>query len=330
MTDAPEVLQPLRTWSHLAGNKRKPSEYEVVSVKLHYHTANPEAAWELDPDVFMNRWYREHREGSALTHPEWDQFRDPDELVYRTYVARQDDQETYVTAMLDEHDRLGHDAALSPEWVGALARWYTPSRYPAHLLQMASAYVGQMAPASTITTPCYFQAADEMRVVQHTAYRTRELANRYGDVGFAAAERDRWQSDPAWQGLRELLERVLVTWDWGEAFVALNFVAKPAHDEAVLGALAAAADANGDRVLRYLADSHLADAARSRRWSAALLAMALAVPGNGDVIGGWVQRWAPLADAAVDAYLADLRGASGLASATKDALARQRHELGLP
>ena len=31
----PETLKPLRTWSHLAGRRRKPSEYEIVSVGLH-------------------------------------------------------------------------------------------------------------------------------------------------------------------------------------------------------------------------------------------------------------------------------------------------------
>lgn len=330
MTDAPEILQPLRTWSHLAGNRRKPSEYEAVTVKLHYHTANPDAAWELAPEVFMNQWYREHREGSPLTHPDWDAFRDPDEIVYRTYVARQDDQETYVTAMLDEHDRLGHDAALPRGWVDVLARWYTPSRYPAHLLQMASAYVGQMAPASTITTPCYFQAADEMRVVQHTAYRTRELANRYPDAGFAADERLRWETDPAWQGFRELLEKVLVTYDWGEAFVALNLVAKPAHDEALLRAFGRVADSHGDRVTRYLADSHLLDAARSRRWSQALVNLATPVPGNTAVMDGWLRRWVPLADRAVDTYLAELPGAAGLAAETRRSLHTWREELGLP
>ena len=303
MSDAPAVLPPLRTWSHLAGNKRKPSEYEVVSTKLHYHTKNPEAAWELDPDVFMNRWYRRYREGSALTHPDWDGFRDPDELVYRSYVALQDDQETYVTAMLDEHDRIGHDAALSPQWLDTLAQWYTPARYPAHLLQMASAYVGQVAPASTITTPCYFQAADHMRIVQHTAYRTRELANRFGGTGFGVAERRCWEEGPIWQGFRELLERLLVTWDWGESFVALNLVAKPAHDEAVMRQLAVAAEANGDRVLRYLADSHLADSDRSRRWTQALISMALQVDGNREVVTEWISAWLPLAERAMRTYL---------------------------
>jgi toluene monooxygenase system protein E len=329
MTDAPQVLQPLRTWSHLAGNKRKPTEYEAVSVNLHYHTDTPEATWELSPDVFMNKWYLKHRDQSPLRHPDWDAYRDPEQVVYRTYVAGQDDRETYVMAMLDEHDRLGHDGKLDGDWVSALARWYTPSRYPAHLLQMASAYVGQMAPASTITTPFYFQAADEMRVVQHTAYRTRELANRFSANGFAGMERSRWETDDIWQGFRELLERLLVTWDWAEAFVALNLVAKPIHDEAVFRQLGAAADAHGDRVLRYLADSHLADTARSQTWTTALVSMALSQPGNAEVMRGWLATWRSLAERAAHAYLDTLPGVSGAAEAAIASVADWHHSLGL-
>ena len=157
-----------------------------------------------------------------------------------------------------------------------------------------------------------------MRVVQHTAYRTRELANRFDDVDFASTERQRWEADPIWQGFRELQERLLVTWDWGQAFVALNLVAKPAHDAAVLGGLGAAAAANGDRVLQYLNDSHLADSARSRRWTGALVTMALGEPSNRSVIQGWVSSWMPLAQRAVETYLAGLPGADSAADPLAD------------
>lgn len=31
-----EPLKPLKTWSHLATRRRKPSEYEIVSTNLHW------------------------------------------------------------------------------------------------------------------------------------------------------------------------------------------------------------------------------------------------------------------------------------------------------
>lgn len=38
-----EVLKPLKTWSHLARRRRKPSEYEIVSLELHYNTRREDA-----------------------------------------------------------------------------------------------------------------------------------------------------------------------------------------------------------------------------------------------------------------------------------------------
>ncbi|MEY2909924.1 MAG: toluene monooxygenase system protein, partial [Pseudomonadota bacterium] len=42
--------KPLRTWSHLAANRKKPNEYDIVSRKLHYSMNNPDAPWEQSPE----------------------------------------------------------------------------------------------------------------------------------------------------------------------------------------------------------------------------------------------------------------------------------------
>ena len=86
----------LKTWSHLAKQRRKPSEYDVVTKKLHYSTNNPDAPWELAPNAPMNNWYKKYRNNSKLKNDDWDGFSDPDELVYRTYNLLQDGQESYV------------------------------------------------------------------------------------------------------------------------------------------------------------------------------------------------------------------------------------------
>lgn len=300
------VLAPLKTWSHLAGRRRKPSEYEIVSTNLLYNTRPGAAPYELDPDVFMNRWYRKHRDGSGLQHPDWNAFRDPDELVYRTYTMLQDGQETYVFGLFDQFDEREHDEALDPAWVEDLAVVYTPGRYLFHTLQMASAYLQQMSPASTITNCAAFQAADSMRWLSHTAYRTRELQLTYPDLGFGTGERGHWETHPAWQGFRELMERVLTTWDWTEAFVALNLVAKPAVEEAVLRQLGDAARHQGDTLLGMLTDAQLIDADRHRRWAGALVRMVSEDPANAEQIRRWIEVWEPRADAAISAFCAAL------------------------
>ncbi|HFB63932.1 MAG TPA: toluene monooxygenase [Aeromonadales bacterium] len=301
-TEAPEVLKPLKTWSHLAGNRRRPSEYEIVSTNLHYHMDNPDNPWELDPNIPMAKWYRKYRNESPLKCEDWDAFRDPDQLIYRTYNLQQDGQETYVTGLFDQFSDRGHDQMLSEEWVLLLAKLYAPTRYLFHTLQLGSSYIHQMAPASTITNCATYQTADSLRWLSHTAYRTRELANAYPAHGFGENEREIWENDVAWQGFRELMEKALIAWDWAEAFVAINLIAKPAIEEAVLVQLGNAARNNNDTLLGLLTQAQMRDAERHRRWSAALVKMALDTEGNQAVLQGWIDKWLPLADAAIDTY----------------------------
>lgn len=82
---------------------------------------------------------------------------------------------------------------------------------------------------------------------------------------FGRDERHYWETDAAWQGFLKLMELVLVAWDWDESFVALNLVAKPAIEEAVLRKLGEAGRYNGDTLLGMLTDAQLIDAQRHRR-----------------------------------------------------------------
>lgn len=324
-----QVLKPLKTWSHLAARRRKPSEYEIVSANLHYNDKRPDSPYELSPTMFMNEWYKKNTFGTALKHADWNAFRDPEEVVYRTYNMMQDGQETYVFGLFDQFNQREHDHALDPRWAGTLARFYTPSRYLFHTIQMASAYVGQVSPASTITNCHYFQMADSFRWLSHTAYRTKELSQVFADKGFGADERQYWENDPVWQGFRELMEKTLTVWDWGEAIVVLNLVAKPAIDEAVLRKLGESARHNGDTLLGLLTDAQLLDAARHRRWATAFVKMALETPGNLELIQGWIAKWEALADKAIEAYCAPLPDVAGGAEAAKAATRDFRRSLGL-
>lgn len=307
---------PLRTWSYLTtGARRRPSEYEIVSTGLHYHTLNPEQPFELSPDIPMAKWYRKYRNQSPLRHPDWDAFRDPDEMIYRSYNLVQDGQENYVWGLFDQFNARGHDEMLDPAWVSFLAQGYAPARYLFHALQMGSAYVHQMAPASTITNCATYASADHLRWVTHTAYRTRELAERFPALGFGVDERAHWENLACWQGFRELLERALVAWDWGEAFVAIFLVAKPAVEETVLAALGNTARRHNDLLLGLLAQAQLRDAERHRRWAAALAQMALDVDGNRSVMLEWSRKWVPLAERAIAAYCAALPDDDGEAAA---------------
>ena len=317
MTDE---LKPLRTWSHLIGQRRKPSEYEIVSTGLLWHARGEEVPFEVEGASYMNDWVMRHRDNSAVGHPDWDSFRDPDELVYRTYNILQDGQESYIDGLLDQYDSEGHDESLAAAWLDVLEALYTPGRYLVHTTQMASAYLVHMAPASTICNCAAFQTADALRWVSRIAYRTASLAKAHPDRSFGDSERATWETAPAWQGYRELMERALVAYDWAEAFVALNLVALPSVAEGFHRALALSARRNDDTLAALMAEAALRDADRSRRWSQALVGHMLDVESNRSQLLAWLDTWTPRGTAAVEAYVAALPEVPGAAEAGSAAL----------
>lgn len=303
MTVATPLRKPPKTWSMLGDVKRKPSPYEVVTSKFHYHFRRDPVPFELDPEVPLNLFYLKHREGSAFQVDDWEQFRDPHKLTYKDYIATQKDHETYVDGLVDQFEAADAAGGLDPRWVGTLQTFFIPLRFPLHVLQMTGLYVGQMAPSSFITNCANFQAADEMRRIQRIAYWTKVLANAHGDaLAQTSAARDPWEQDVAWQPLRKALEEMLIAFDWGEAFTALNLVVKPALDSLLNWQFAALAGANNDHFLRQLFTDFQHDSERSQDWTRALVIYALErEPSLSAVLGGWLGTWRPKMQEAITA-----------------------------
>jgi toluene monooxygenase system protein E len=315
-----DTLKPLKTWSHLAGQRKRPSEYEVVTVNTLFR-ANEREALELASDVPMNRWYKRYRAESRLQHDDWNAFRDPDAVTYRAYCTERDRDEVYVEGLLGQYAAQGHDRSLAPGWVETLAAMYTPCRYLFHTAQMASAYAVSMAPASTVVNCAVFQMADSFRWVSRVAYRTAELRKSWPQTGFGDQERARWEKSAEWQGFREMMERLLATYDWGESLLALNLVALPAIDVA-LDQLKQAAIAQNDGLTRFLIDAQLGNSARRTRWTQAFLAFICQRPENRALAQDVIARWSPYADRAVQLHAEAFGAGRGAAAVAAQAGAR--------
>ena len=293
-----------KTYTRLATGRRIPLEYELVSTDLHY---NYPKRFELPAANPVVAWYYRYREGSALQARDWERFSDPRRTTYSAYTVLQDGREDVVDGLLREVDDTGYDRNLSQEWVRFLDRWYSPLRFPVHGLQMLAAYVAQLAPASRITNCAAFQSADELRRVQRIAYRTVQLSGPPPEAA-AARQRAAWEDAEAFQPLRELIERALVAYDWGEAFTVTNLVIKPRIDRLVNQEIAGAlATANGDPILTSIHFSLDEDARWHRRWTAALVQHLVDdTPLNAEVVFEWIAKWSPLASRALEALAAIL------------------------
>ncbi|HEY4392858.1 MAG TPA: hypothetical protein VGP64_02295, partial [Polyangia bacterium] len=145
------------------------------------------------------------------------------------------------------------------------------------------------------------------RRIQRLAYRVALLARR--DPELARTGRALWQSDPSWQPFRRAIERLLVTYDWGEALVALNLCLKPAIDDLFFGRLADAAEGVRDHLDAQILRSLREDAGWHRAWTDAVVDLACADrPPNREVVAGWINAWTPAVEAMTDAGGAFIQG----------------------
>lgn len=276
-----------RTYWHLEHQRRVPSEYDIATAKLLYRV--PGGSFEVP--TAAGEWQRARELACELRAADWDLFRDPRETTYARYVELQKEKEAFVDGLFKSMEATGYDRSLSEPWVAALGALLPVLRYPCHALQMTAAFLGQTAPSSSVVVACAFQTADEIRRIERVAYRMRQLQEF--EPTFGQESKRAWQSDAAWQPLRRLLETLLVTYDFGEAFVASNLVIKPVFDELVTLGLGRLAERSGDVLLGKLLFSLGEDATWHREWSRALVAFAVeSRPQNRAPVESWALSWA--------------------------------------
>lgn len=281
--------QKLKTFSHLAPG-RIPNDYEIASTDLlysRYHAPEVETPTTAWTTIFLKQ--------SPLQCSNWEKFSDPRATTYAGYTSRQNGKEEFTARLFQSME----GTRLSPrllKTVGAL-------RFVFHTLQMTAAYVGHLAPSSKLTIVCSLQSADEMRKVQAFSYALALSADSPDIAG--AAVKKAWMEDPALQPLRRLMERLLVTYDWGEAFSALNLAVKP-HLDLLLAKLQAVCERQGQPHFAQVVNSLLEDSKWHEQWSSHLKQLLIAdKPGNAEHLAAWIATWTPLAENAARSVVND-------------------------
>lgn len=281
----PDRLQ-LKTYSHLAEQKRIPNEYELVTSKMLYYFEK--GGFEVNTPI--SAWYEQYQKNSLISASTLDQFVDPRQTTYFAYIQRQKDQEIVLDANFKHIDETHYDAQLDEQWLECLSQVIAPLRYPWHGLQMIASYLGSMAPEGKVVIVFAFQTMDEMRRIQRIAYRMRQLQLTYPSFGVNSLEQ--WQNAPLWQPLRRAIERLLVTYDWLESVVALNLCFKPILDQLFLIHFASTAKKQGDSQLDMIFHSFWEDACWQQQWSVHLVELILKEnKQNKSIVKSWLTSW---------------------------------------
>jgi toluene monooxygenase system protein E len=136
-----------------------------------------------------------------------------------------------------------------------------------------------------------------------------------------------WEEHEGWQPARKAVEYALVSYDWAEAFTALNLVLAPTLDDVLLTQLGQAAKGRGDDETWLLTSFLAEDSRRRARWSRALADLATAQrPENRAVLGKWIDRWSALADEAALGLGQILETQAGIPAADVAAHARNARD----
>jgi len=259
-----------RRFNYFTPQKRKQTHYEDVTVEVQpdprhylaqgwlYGFADGKGGYPLDWTV-LKAW------GSDRPVPErgpgtggqgyewpahgWHEFRDPNEewelslYRYNANVVRQ------LQANVDAAKQAKAFAQWNPNWVRFVQQNVGAWMHVDHGLGLyLFANANRRGPTNMHNTAIAVNSMHLIRAAQDLALYQLTLSEEVEDFD-GSAHLEIWNSDPAWQGVRETAERLTATVDWAEAVFAANVVFQPLVGELFRSQLVMhAAPRNGDFV----------------------------------------------------------------------------------
>ncbi len=250
--------------------KRKQSHYEDVTVEVqpdprHYLSQGWLYGFADGKGGYPLEWTALKAWGSDRPVPErgpgsggkgydwpahgWHEFRDPNEeweltlYRYNANVVRQLNQNVEAARQAKAFEQW------NPNWVQFVAQHVGAWMHVDHGLGLyLFANANRRAPTNMHNNAISVNSMHRIRAAQDLALYNLTLTEEI--EGFdGTAHLATWDSDPAWQGVRETAEQLTGIWDWCEAIFAANVVFEPLVGEMFRSNLVQqAAPANGDFV----------------------------------------------------------------------------------
>ncbi|NEB79138.1 toluene hydroxylase [Streptomyces sp. SID14478] len=236
---------------------------------------------------------------TALKSSDWHRFLDPNEEWEQTIYRNN----ANVVRQVQQNLANAHKAQAYQQWTRSwstfVERHVGAWMHAEHGLGMHVFIAAQRsAPTNMINNAMAVNGAHKLRFAQDLALYNLDIEEHLD--GFdGSAHREVWQSDPAWQGVRENAERLTAITDWAEALFATNLVFEPLVGELFRSQLVLQIAArNGDYVTPTIIGAGENDYDRDLRYSRALFALLLDDDTHGAdnkaVLQQWLERWTPV------------------------------------
>lgn len=236
---------------------------------------------------------------TSLKSSDWHTFLDPNEEWEQTIYRNNSNVVRQIELNLQNAKEAGAYAHWSPTWTKFVAENVGAWMHAEQGLGMHVFVAAQRsAPTNMINNAIAVNSVHRLRFAQDLALYNLDLSESL-DAFDGKAHRDTWNTGPAWQGVRENVERLTAVEDWAEALFATNVVFEP-----LVGVLFRSdlimqiAARNGDYITPTLIGAGENDYNRDLRYTRALFAQLATDAEHGKhnkaVMQDWLDKWTPI------------------------------------
>src|SRR2546423_1691863 len=227
------------------------------------------------------------------------EFRDPNEEWELTLYRSNSNVVRQVTQNIEAARQAKAFEQWNPNWVRFVERNVGAWMHVDHGLGLyLFANANRRAPTNMHNNAISVNSMHRIRAAQDLALYNLTLTEEV--PGFnGTAHLETWNSDPAWQGVREVAEALTGIDDWCEAIFAANVVFEPLVGELFRSQLVQhAAPRNGDWVTPTIVGAEEYDfSERDLRYTTAMFELLTSdrefADDNRAIIQGWLSAWVP-------------------------------------
>jgi propane 2-monooxygenase small subunit len=238
-------------------------------------------------------------EWTAVKSSDWHRFRDPNEEWEQTIYRNNANTVRQIQLNLENAREAKAYAHWSATWTRFVSDNIGAWMHAEHGLGMHVFVAAQRsAPTNMINNAMAVNSTHKLRFAQDLALYNLDLTDAI--EGFEGkAHQAVWRDAPAWQGVRENVERLTAVEDWAQALFATNVIFEP-----LVGVLFRSdlvmqiAARNGDYITPTVVGAGENDYNRDLRYTRALFSLLVHDETHGDgnraVMQEWLDTWVPM------------------------------------
>jgi phenol/toluene 2-monooxygenase (NADH) P1/A1 len=319
-------MEPKRqTFGHVArriGEGKPATRYQEATLDVQA-TANFHYKPQWEPEF----WVYDTRK-TAVVMEDWYKPLDPRQFYYATYNISRANMNQSVERSFAFADERGLVEKLSPEARKQIETFLLPLRHVHWGANMNMTEITQRGYGTAVTAPCIFSAGDHLGMAQIVS-RIGLLLDGQTGVSLDMAK-EVWLNDPAWQGVRKLVEDSFIERDFFQLFVAQTL----AINGVIFDLLYKMADAgwkDGQLPVAMLTEFMSDWRADESKWSDSVIKTVAAESAeNRALVSQWALDWIARSVEAAKPLAAALMGDNGaLAVAAGEAVTKRARALGL-